>query len=110
MPDKIKVGIIGHTGRGDYGHGLDICWREMEEAVIVGVADADQQGRAAAKARLRAPAAFADYRELMDRTKPDIVSICMRHVDQHRDIFVAAAERGIHAYMEKPMCRTIVAS
>lgn len=106
MSDKIKVGIIGHTGRGDYGHGFDICWREIPEAVIVGVADADEAGLAAAKERLRAPVAFADYRELLDQTKPDIVSICTRHPDQHRDMFLAAAERGIHAYMEKPMCRT----
>ena len=104
--DKVKVAVIGHTGRGNYGHGLDICWREMEEAVIVGVADGHEGGREAAKKRLRAPQAFADYRELLDKTKPDIVSICSRHPDQHRDMFLAAAERGVHAYMEKPMCRT----
>ena len=107
MPDKVRVAIIGHTGRGDYGHGLDVCWREMsDEATIVAVADADDAGRAAAKTRLRAPKYFADYRKMLDETKPDIVSICPRHVDQHRDMFLAAAQRGIHAYMEKPMCRT----
>jgi len=104
---KVKVAIIGHTGRGNYGHGLDVCWRAMEdEAEIVGVADADDAGRAAAKTRLGAPKALADYLQLLDETKPDIVSICSRHPDQHRDMFLAAAERGIHAYMEKPMCRT----
>lgn len=105
MPDKAKIAIIGHTGRGDYGHGIDICWREMEnEAEIVGVADLDPEGLAAAKTRLRAPKAFADYRQMLDETKPDVVSICTRHPDQHRDMFLAAAELGIHAYMEKPMC------
>ena len=106
MTEKVKVGIIGHTGRGNYGHGLDICWREMDEAVIVGIADADEAGRNTAKDRLRAPVAFADYHELLDKAKPDIVSICTRHPDQHRDMFLAAAQRGVHAYMEKPMCRT----
>ncbi len=107
MPDKAKIAIIGHTGRGNYGHGIDVCWREMpDKAVIVGVADADDAGRAAAQTRLRAPKAFADYRKMLDEAQPDIVSICSRHPDQHRDMFLAAAERGIHAYMEKPMCRT----
>ena len=106
MAKDRKVGIIGHTGRGNYGHQLDVCWREVEEAMIVGVADPDEKGRAEAKQRLGAPVAFADYRELLDKTKPDIVSICPRHPDQHRDMFLAAAERGIHVYMEKPMCRT----
>lgn len=106
MPGKYKVAIIGHTGRGDYGHGIDVCWREMEEAEIVGVADPHEGGREAAKTRLRAPKAFADYRQLLDETTPDLASICTRHPDQHRDMFLAAAERGIHAYMEKPMCVT----
>ncbi len=106
MPDKLKVAIIGHTGRGDYGHGFDICWRELAGVEIVAVADPHEGGRAAAQKRLAAPKAFSDYKQMLDETKPDIVSICPRHPDQHRDMFLAAAERGIHAYMEKPMCAT----
>lgn len=106
MPDKLKIAIVGHTGRGNYGHGLDVCWREMHEVDIVGVADANEKGLAEAKARLNAPTGFADYRRMLDETKPDIVSICARHPDQHRDMFLEAASRGIHAYMEKPMCLT----
>ncbi len=104
MPDKFKIAIIGHTGRGNYGHGIDTCWLKMDETQIVGVADANDAGRAAAKKRLSAPKAFADYRKMLNETQPDIVSICTRHPDQHHDMFIAAAERGIHAYMEKPMC------
>lgn len=105
MPEKFKVAIIGHTGRGNYGHSMDVCWKEFPNTVeIVGVADPDELGRKTAQGRLGGPKAFADYRKMLDETKPDIVSICMRHPDQHRDIFLAAAERGIHAMMEKPMC------
>lgn len=106
MPEKVRVGVIGHTGRGNYGHAFDTCWREMDEVTVVGVADADDRGRAEAAKRIGAPAAFADYRELLDRTKPDVVAIGPRHPDQHRDMFLAAAERGVHVYMEKPLCRT----
>ena len=95
MPDKFKVAIIGHTGRGDYGHGIDVCWLKIADAEIVGVADAHEGGLAKAKARLSAPKAFADYRKMLDETKPDIVSICTRPPDQHHDMFIAAAERGI---------------
>ena len=75
MPDKLKVAIIGHTGRGNYGHGFDTCWRAMEEVRIVGVADPNDSGRAAAKKRLNAPAAFADYRRLLDETRPSGVGV-----------------------------------
>jgi predicted dehydrogenase len=43
---------------------------------------------------------------MLDEAKPQIVAICPRWVDQHRDMVVAAAQRGLHIYMEKPMCRT----
>jgi predicted dehydrogenase len=106
MPAKYRVGVIGHTGRGNYGHGIDTVWRHFEQCEIVGVADADDAGRAAAANRLKVPRAYADYRQLLDETKPDIVAICPRWLDQHRDMVVAAAERGLHIYIEKPMCRT----
>jgi len=37
---KVRVAIIGHTGRGDYGHGLDTVWLKCDRAEIVAVADA----------------------------------------------------------------------
>ena len=103
---RYRVGIIGHTGCGDYGHGLDVVWQAIENCEIVAVADADPAGRAAAAQRLQVSQAFADYREMLDRVQPDVVSIAPRWIDQHRDMAVACAERGIHIYMEKPFCRT----
>jgi predicted dehydrogenase len=102
-----RIGVIGHTKRGDYGHGIDVVWKDISEAKIVAVADSDSTGLATAAKRLDAGQAFRDYREMLDKVKPDIVSICPRWLDQHRDMAVAAAERGIHAYMEKPLCRTL---
>jgi predicted dehydrogenase len=107
MPTTYRIGVIGHTGRGDYGHGIDVVWKEIPNAKIVAVADADPNGLAAAAKRLSVEQTFRDYREMLDRVKPDIVSICPRWIDQHRDMVVAAAERGIHMYMEKPLCRTL---
>jgi len=105
---KYRVAVIGHTGRGNYGHGLDRVWLEVPSVEIVGVADADRQGLAQAVKRLRAPAGFADYRRMLDELKPDLVAIGPRWIDQHRDMLVAAAQRGVRGiYMEKPMCRTL---
>jgi predicted dehydrogenase len=106
MPAKYRIAVIGHTGRGHYGHGLDRVWLELPQCEIVGVADADPQGLKAALQRLKAPRGFADYRKLLDETKPDIAAICPRWVDQHRDMIMAAAERGVHVYLEKPFCRS----
>ena len=44
MAKKYRVGVIGHTGKGNYGHGLDVVWLSMPETEIVGVADAHEGG------------------------------------------------------------------
>jgi predicted dehydrogenase len=107
MQKIYRVAVIGHTGRGNYGHGIDTVWLSLPETEIVAVADDDKAGLAAAAKRLKMDQAFGDYREMMDKSKPDIVAIGPRWLDQHRDMVVAAAERGIHIYMEKPMCRNL---
>jgi predicted dehydrogenase len=107
MARTFRVAVIGRTGRGAYGHGLDTVWLETNRAQVVGVADDDKAGLADAAKRLKVDQAFADYKQMLDTLKPDIVAICPRWLDQHRDMVVAAAERGIHIYMEKPFCRTL---
>ncbi len=102
-----KVGVIGHTGRGNYGHGIGDVWPAFPQTRVVAVADPDAEGRAAAKDRTGAPRAYADYRELLAKEKPDIVSICPRHTDQRLAMVTAAAEAGCHMYLEKPFAGTL---
>lgn len=107
MAARYRIAVIGHTGRGNYGHDVDRVWLEIPDCEIVAVADPDEKGRQQASQRLKTVQAFSEYLKMLDEIKPNIVSICPRWVDQHRDMVVAAAERGIHIYMEKPFCRTL---
>ena len=104
---RVRVAVIGHTGRGDYGHGLDTMWRQLPETELVAVADADAKGLAAAQQKLGVKNGFSDYRKMLAEVRPDVVAIGMRHADQHRDIALAVAASGAKGiYMEKPFCRT----
>jgi predicted dehydrogenase len=107
MAGKYRVGVIGSTGRGNYGHGLDAVWEEVDRAQVVAVADDNEAGRAEAAKSTGAAAAYADYREMLDRERLQIVAIGPRWLDRHRDMCVAAAEHGCHIYMEKPFCRDL---
>ncbi len=98
-----RIGIIGHTGRGNYGHGLDVVWKSVPGCQIVAVADANEEGLESAKQRLNLRQGYTDYRTMLDEAKHDIVSVAPRWLDQHRDMVVAAAERGVHVYLEKPL-------
>lgn len=44
---------------------------------------------------------YTDYKEMIDREKPDVVHICTPHY-LHRDMAVYALEAGCHVYLEKP--------
>ena len=104
---KYRVAVIGRTGRGNYGHGLDIVWSEIEQAEIVAVADSDPEGLAAAARRLNAPRSYADYRQMLEKERPQIVSVAPRWLDCHRDMVLACAESGCHVLLEKPMCQSL---
>ena len=105
---KLRVSVIGHTGRGNYGHGIDTMWLSVPETEIVGVADADAKGLEAAKKKLKISAGFADYTQMLKALKPDIAAIGPRHIDQHRDMIMASIDAGVKGiYMEKPFCRTL---
>jgi predicted dehydrogenase len=105
---RLRVAVIGHTGKGGYGHGLDVMWLKVPETEIVGVADADAKGLEAALKKLKVERGFADYRQMIAETKPDIVVVGPRELAEHRDMAMAAIEGGARGiYMEKPFCRTL---
>jgi predicted dehydrogenase len=107
VPKSYRVGIIGRSGKGDYGHDVDGAFTKMPEVEIVAVADESEAGRTKTQQKTGAKNSYADYRQMLSKEKLDIVAICPRWIDQHCAMLLAAAENGCHAYMEKPFCRTL---
>jgi predicted dehydrogenase len=108
MTKTYRVGIIGRTGKGDYGHGVDVAISKVPNVEIIALADENAAGRAKAAQRTNPRATYADYRQMLAKEKLDIVAICPRWIDQHHEMILAAAEHGCHVYMEKPFCRNLV--
>ena len=110
--DPFRVAVIGRTGRGDWGHAIDEVWTTVDGAGVVAAADESAEGLAKAADRLSLDASdpavvFRDWRAMLGAVKPDIVSICMRHIDCHAEMAIAAAEAGVRGiFMEKPFVRT----
>lgn len=104
-----RVAVIGRSGRGNYGHGLDVVWQQFppSRVQVVAIADEDEAGGRGAAARLGVKAVYRDYREMLRQEQPDIVSIAPRWVDPHHDMVLAAAEAHANVYLEKPMARSL---
>jgi len=101
----LRAAVIGHSGRGEYGHGLEEIFRNRPGIETVALADPDEKGRNRTGQAIGAARTYADYRELLRVEKPDLVSVCMRHADQHHAVCRAALEVGAHVYCEKPFVR-----
>lgn len=107
--ETYRVAIIGHTGRGNYGHGLDTLWQRVPRTTLVAVADPDDAGRAKElrKLGLEPSSGYRDYQNMLSVVRPDLVAVCPRHLDQHHAMILASIRAGAKGiYVEKPFVRS----
>lgn len=103
-----KICIIGETGRGDFGHEMDMAWLAIPNTEIIAVSDRDPVGLKKALNRLRIDKGYLDYKEMLAKEKPDIVCVAPRWVDKHFEMVKDAIQAGVKGiYMEKPFCRNL---
>ena len=102
-----RAAAIGHTGAGNYGHGLHLAYKGLENVEFIAVADVDEAGRNKAMAETGALHGYADYREMLAKEELDIVSVCPRWIPEHLDMVPACLEANCHVYCEKPMTATL---
>ena len=87
-------------------HAHIACYAAAPEIEIVGLADTWEEQREAARRRWGIDAVFADYRQMLRDTKPDIVSVCTS-AKPRADIMleIANGSYGVRAVRaEKPLC------
>jgi predicted dehydrogenase len=101
---KYKACAIGHTGRGDYGHNLEMALLDQPDIEVAAVSDPDEAGRSKAAGRLKVSKTYADYREMLEKERPNLVAVCPRFLDGHKAMIEACAQYGAHVFCEKPLC------
>lgn len=106
-PSPRTAAIIGHTGAGDYGHGIERVFKDLPGVTVAAVADPVEAGRAKARAASGAAREYADYRQMLEKEKPDLVAIGPRWATEHHALAMAALESGAHLYLEKPFTVTL---
>lgn len=102
-----RAAVIGHTGQGNYGHGLDVAFCDLPMIEIVAVADPVESGRQQAQARIGATRAYADYQEMLTQEQPDLVAIAPRWLGERVAMVTAAAAAGAHIFLEKPLAPSL---
>ncbi len=97
---KIKVAVIG---AGNMGKNHLRNYYLMEEADLVGLADINPEVKALADEF--ETQFFTDYKEMLDKVKPDAVSIVVP-TPFHAAVATEVMNRGINCLLEKPIAST----
>lgn len=107
-PQKfLRAGVIGHTGAGNFGHGLDFLFHRLDGVRLVAIADADEEGLDAAQMRTGAETPYLDYREMLEAESLDLVAVAPRETGERHEMVKAALEAGAHVICERPLARTL---
>ncbi len=101
--EKLHICIIGDTKQGGFGHDLHLAWALRDDVEIVGLSDPDEAGRAKRAAECGAQRTYADYRDMLEKERPELVTVCPRTTVNHKDYVLAAAAAGAHGFIEKPL-------
>jgi len=94
----LNVGVIG-TGMGRL-HISD--YRNVPGVEVLAVCDLNEKELNEQADRLNVPLRFTDYRQLLAVEELDAVSVVVPN-DLHKEMTLAALERGLHVLCEKPM-------
>ncbi|GMV94816.1 MAG: hypothetical protein AMXMBFR82_45940 [Candidatus Hydrogenedentota bacterium] len=101
---RYRACIIGDTEHGGYGHDVHRVWGVRDDVDVVGLADPDEAGRTKHGQEANAQNLYADWREMLEKEKPDLVAVAPRWTINHKEYLLACAEIGAHGFMEKPLC------
>lgn len=98
----MRVAVIG-VGSMGFNH-LRV-YSELEDVQIAGIADVSKERLAALGTRFGVPT-YTDYRELLEKEEPEVVSITVPTAD-HEQAASIALKAGAHVLVEKPIAATV---
>jgi predicted dehydrogenase len=103
-----KLALIGS---GWWGMNILRCALQQGGCKLVAICDVDTRQINTALTEINKltsdkPKTYGDYRELLQKEKPEIVIVATPD-HWHPLIAIAAMQQGAHCYVEKPICHTI---
>jgi predicted dehydrogenase len=102
---RLRIGVVGGGLVAQAMH-LYYLAHLNDRFELAAVADPSQVVRESLRRRYGLEATYSDYRELLDGTKLDAV-VVSSPAQTHAEVTLAALERGLHVFVEKPMCITL---
>jgi predicted dehydrogenase len=105
---RYKTALIGTGwwGMNILGEAIDAGRSDVVAMCDVDLGQLDPAVAKIEKKTGRAPRKYTDFRELLEKEKPEIAIVATPD-HWHPLIMIAACQAGAHVYVEKPICHTI---
>jgi len=102
IDEEVKGGPYGSL---PYSHAAG--YNAYDRTTIVAAADIVEEKAKYVCSKWNIPKMYTDYREMIEKEKPDIVSIATRP-GNHAEITIFSAEQGVKGiYCDKPLCASM---
>ena len=105
MSKKVKVAIIGCGGIANQKHFPAL--KKLEQVEMIAFCDIIRERAEEAAEKFGIPGAkvYEDYKEMIDKEKPEVVHVCTPN-REHAPMSIYAMEHDCHVMCEKPMAKT----
>ena len=101
---KLRAAVIGAGAIAQHCHLPG--YQRHPDVELVAIAEIDANRAAEAAQKFGAGRTYCDYRQMLEKEQLDMVSICVPNY-LHHETAIAAAKRGIHLLLEKPVATTL---
>ncbi len=99
--DKVRLGVVGIGNIGTSAYLKNVTAGLVPGMEITAVCDWDEERRKYVTDNFENIDVYADYHDLLDCGKIDLVAVCVPHYS-HPTIAIDAFERGLNVLVEKP--------
>lgn len=108
MNKPLRAVIIGDNAHGAFGHYLDRAFSRVPQVEVVAAADPVEAGLKEACERSKAQCGYADYRQMLEKERPELAVIAPRFCDRRKEMVLACVEAGVKGiYLEKPVAASV---
>ncbi len=105
MERKVRIAIVGCGGIANGKHMPSL--KKVKEAEMVAFCDIipERAEKAAKEFGAEGARVYTDYKEMIDKEKPEVVHVCTPN-REHAPVTIYALEHDCHVMCEKPMAKT----
>jgi predicted dehydrogenase len=100
---KYRACVITDYKQGMFGHDIHKAFSKRADVEVVALAEPHEKAREKWSKEAAASTTYADYHEMLEKEKPDLVAVGPRFTVHHKEYLLACAAAGTHGYMEKPV-------